>query len=110
MKILTEVTSNKSRNSTSPYLQTQKSKEEFIETNTKYCKRIDLKITEQDKTIPIMYWLPKMHKAPIGARFIVASKNCSNKLLSDVIFTVFKMIFNHVESFLIEKVHFAYAL
>ena len=46
-----------------------------------------------------MYWLTKMHKTPIGARFIVASKNCSTKPLSDVTSKVFKMIFHHVESF-----------
>ena len=26
-----------------------------------------------------MYWLPKMHKTPISARFIVTSKNCIGK-------------------------------
>ena len=40
-----------------------------------------------------------MHKIPIDARFIVTSKNCSTKSLSDVISKGFKMIFNHVESF-----------
>ena len=34
----------------------------------------NLKITEQDKTLPIMYLLPKTHKTPVGARFIVVSK------------------------------------
>ena len=26
---------------------------------------------------PIMYWLRKMHKTPIGSKLIVASKTCS---------------------------------
>ena len=46
-----------------------------------------------------MYWLPKLHKAPIGARFINASKNCSTKPLSVVISKTFKMLFKHVENF-----------
>ena len=46
-----------------------------------------------------MYWLLKMHKTPIGAIFIVASKNFSTKPLSDVISKVFKVIFNHDERF-----------
>ena len=46
-----------------------------------------------------MYWLPKMHKTPIGCRFIIASKQCSTKPLTKVISIVFKMIFNTVESF-----------
>ena len=46
-----------------------------------------------------MYWLPKLHKAPIGARFINASKNCSTKPLSVVISKTFKMLFKNVENF-----------
>ena len=46
-----------------------------------------------------MYWLPKIHKTPIGARLAIASKNYSTEPLSDVISIVFKMIFNHVETF-----------
>ena len=46
-----------------------------------------------------MYCLPKMHNTPIGARVIDASMNCSTKPLSNVISKVFKMTFNHVESF-----------
>ena len=46
-----------------------------------------------------MYWLPKMHKTPVGARFIVASYYCSTNPLSDTISQIFIMIFNTVESF-----------
>ena len=96
---ITGISPNQNKDLTSTYSQTQKSKEEHIETNIKYCKTCDLKTTEQDKTLPIMYWLPKMYKTPIGARFIVASKNCSTKPLPYIISKVFKMILNHVESF-----------
>ena len=96
---ITGISPNQNKDLTSTYSQTQKSKEEHIETNIKYCKTCDLKTTEQDKTLPIMYWLPKMYKTPIGARFIVASKNCSTKPLPYIISKVFKMVFNHVESF-----------
>ena len=46
-----------------------------------------------------MYWLPNMHKTPIGARFIVVSKNCITKPPSDITSKIFKIIFNTVESF-----------
>ena len=46
-----------------------------------------------------MYWIPKMHKNPIGARFIIASTNSSNKPLSKMISNVFKMIFKQIENF-----------
>ena len=98
--MLADVSPNKNKNST--YSQTQESKDRIIKTNIKYCKKFGLKITEQDKTLPIMYWLPKMHKTSIDARFIVASKSCITKPLSEMISKVFKMIFNHVEVF-VEK-------
>ena len=46
-----------------------------------------------------MYWLPKIHKTPVGARFIVASYYCSTNSLSDTISKIFIMVFNTVESF-----------
>ena len=49
-----------------------------------------------------------MHKTPIGTRFIVASKNCSNEPLSDIISKFFKMIFNH--KIFIKKVYLTYVL
>ena len=62
-------------------------------------RTFDLIITGLDKLLPILYWLPKMHKTPIGARFIVASNYCSTKPLSDTTSKLFKMILNTVESF-----------
>ena len=53
--VLAEVSLNINKNLTSPYSQTQNSKEELIKTDIKYCKKFYLKITEQDKTLSIMY-------------------------------------------------------
>ena len=50
-------------------------------------------------TLPIMYWMPKLHKDPIGARFIIASKFSCNKPLSKVLALVYQMIFGQVQSF-----------
>ena len=54
-KQLAEVSPNKNENSTSSYSQTQKSKEDTLKTNIKYSKTPNLKLTEQDKTLPIIY-------------------------------------------------------
>ena len=83
----------------STYSKATISKENIIENNIKYCKKFGLNVTEGQKDLPIMYWLPKMHKTPIGARYIVASKECSTKPLTKVISNVFKMIYSHVENF-----------
>ena len=46
-----------------------------------------------------MYWIPKLHKNPVGSRFIIASKNCSTKPLSKAVSNVFKLIYSHIENF-----------
>ena len=46
-----------------------------------------------------IYWLSKIHKTLVGARFIVASYYCSTNSLSDTISKYLKMVFNTVESF-----------
>ena len=51
------------------------------------------------KTLPFMYWLPKMHYSPPRCRFIVASSSCSTKPLSRLASSVYKHIFNQVHNF-----------
>ena len=34
---------------------------------------------KKKKTLPIIYWVPKMHKKATSARFIIESKLCSTK-------------------------------
>ena len=63
------------------------------------CKQFGLELTEKMKTLPIMYWTPKMHKNPVGCRFIIASKTCSTKPLSCAVSMVFKVLYKHVENF-----------
>ena len=41
-----------------------------------------IKVPDSMIDIPLIYWIPKMHKNPIGKRFIAGSKLCSIKLLS----------------------------
>ena len=47
--------------------------------------------------IPLIYWIPKMHKNPIGSRFIAGSKFCSIKLLSKNFSKALKLILNHMK-------------
>ena len=49
--------------------------------------------------LPNMDWLPKMHKTPIKARFIVAAPKCSVKPLSKAITKIFKMFLNKIEAY-----------
>ena len=46
-----------------------------------------------------MYWIPKLHKNPLGSPFIIASENCSTKPLSKAVSNVFKFIYSQIENF-----------
>ena len=81
------------------YKITTKNQEEIMFENQELCKMLKVKLSDEYNSIPNMYWIPKMHKNPIGARFIIASTNSSNKPLSKMISNVFKMIFKQIENF-----------
>ena len=46
-----------------------------------------------------MYWIPKMHKNPSGARFIVRSKICSVKQIFNSVSSIFKLAYYQFENF-----------
>ena len=49
--------------------------------------------------LPSIYWLPKMHKNPSGAGFIIAGKKCINKKLTQHVTSAFKLCFKQVEGY-----------
>ena len=84
-KILSKVGKYSNIQSNSVYSKANLSKDDIIKNNENYCQKFDLKLTDKDRSVPIMYWFPNLHNIPIGARFIIASKNYSTKQLSGVI-------------------------
>ena len=81
------------------YVPSSVSKEEIIDDNSEYSKKLKADISEKDHCLPSMYWLPKKHKTPTGTRFIIASKHCCTKKISTAVSLVFKLIYNQVENF-----------
>ena len=49
---------------------------------------------EEFNCLPCIYWLPKMHKIPSGARLIIAGKKCVNKQLSKHVTFAFKLCYS----------------
>ena len=58
-----------------------------------------LKNSEKFDCLPCIYWLPKMHKIPSGARFIVAGKKCINKQLSKHVTSAFKLCYSQIDAY-----------
>ena len=45
------------------------------------------------------YWLPKMHKTPVGSRFIAASSSCTTKPLSKLLTSCLNLIIQHFKEY-----------
>ena len=79
---------------------TNKTALQVINDNIEYSERLGFEIEgEREKSLPIIYWLPKFHKNPIAPRCIVASKSCSTKKISHAVSSCFKVILSQIENF-----------
>jgi len=81
------------------YQQVNSSQEQIINENIKFAKSLKINVSDTDHKLPLIYWIPKMHKTPTGKRFIIASKQCSTKQISASVSQVFKLIYRQVENF-----------
>lgn len=81
------------------YTAVERLKKEIIFDNTLYQNHMGMEVNDKEKTLPSMYWLPKMHKTPIGSRFIIASKFCATKPLSQNLSIVFKLLYNQIQNY-----------
>ena len=64
-----------------------------------FLKTCDLKTDEKMHKLPSMYWIPKLHKNPIGERFIIASPECSIKPLLKDVTCILKLLQNNVSNY-----------
>ena len=53
----------------------------------------------ENHQLPNMYWMPKMHKNPIKARFIIASPKSSIKHLARSITPIFHLFFRQIQTY-----------
>ena len=81
------------------YAPTKKHADEIIFENIEICNKLNIEVEDKHQTLPIIYWIPKLHKKPIGARFIIASKYSCNKPLSKITSNIFRMIYKQVKNF-----------
>ena len=86
-------------NGSETYEKAERSKDEIIDDNRVYSEKLGFNLSEKERDLPTMYWIPKMHKNPIKHRFIVASKSCSTKQLSTAVSNTFKLIHRQTENF-----------
>ena len=57
----------------------------------------NIKVSDAMKEIPLIYWIPKMHKSPVGSRFIAGSRICALKPISKAFSKALKLVLNHLK-------------
>ena len=73
--------------------------ENIIQGHCTYLSNLKLSVDDTNKCIPNIYWIPKLHKNPSKARFIIAAPKCSLKPLSKAITSVLKLMFSQLQSY-----------
>ena len=66
---------------------------------TKFLNRYRLYVNEENRCLPHIYWLPKLHKNPTKARFIILALKCFLKPLLASITAFFKILFHQIEDY-----------
>jgi len=62
-------------------------------------KNYNIKISDKDSSIPLLFWIPKLHKNPYKSRFIAGASNCTTKQLSVEVTLCLKTIRNHFSKY-----------
>ena len=78
---------------------TNKTEEQIIKTHITNLKKFKHTIDVEMKKLPLMYWIPKIHKTPTKSRFIVAGVKCTVKPLAKSITTVLKKFYEQIENY-----------
>ena len=86
-------------NASPTYKLSEEDPDNVIHNNALLCEKFGISLEERLRTLPFMYWMPKMHYSPPRARFIIASSSCSTKPLSQITSSIFKHIFNQIRNF-----------
>ena len=59
----------------------------------------DIKLQQKEKSLPQIYWIPKLHKTPYKARFIEGSSSCTTTRLSKLITECLKLVRTHCTAY-----------
>ena len=80
--MLDVVVSELSLNMPNTYVETNTTCGALIARHLDDTLRWNIAIPSEWQQLPSLYWLPKLHKNPYGARFIAACNTCTTKPLS----------------------------
>ena len=78
--------------SKSTYQRTAFSKDEILANHRSVLSSFAIDTVGKDTDLPLLYWIPKLHKDPNKQRFIAGSSSCSTKPLSKLLTSILTTI------------------
>ena len=78
--------------SNSTYKRSTFSKEEILANHRSVLSSFGVNTNNNDTNLPLLYWIPKLHKNPYKQRFIAGSSKCSTKALSVLLTSILTTI------------------
>ena len=83
----------------STYASCQMSSEDIVSTHDTFMKSLSIKLSDDDKRLPYLYWAPKLYESPVKHRFIAGSSKCTTKQLSSLLSKILTIIKTGLEKY-----------
>ena len=74
-------------------------KKQIIKEHKTFLSKLKIELKQNMENLPLMYWIPKMHKNPVGFRFIIASPQCTLKHLAKDLTAIFRLFYKKIERY-----------
>ena len=99
LEVVIRELNNNNKTGPKTYVECNDSMSTLLKEHLKYMRTNTINIPEEMIQLPTFYWLPKMHKTPIGSRFIAASSSCTTKPLSKLLTSCLNLIIQHYKEY-----------
>ena len=87
------------KNVNDTYEPISESSSDIISSHRIFLSEYEHQMKEGMDCLSSMYWIPKMHKSPVGERFIIASPKCSLKPLLKDATSILKLFQKQIQSY-----------
>ena len=67
-------------------------KEEILDNHRSVFSSFGISTKKEELDLPLLYWIPKLHKCPYKQHYIARSANCSTKLLSKLLTVILSVV------------------
>ena len=83
---------DENNNDNNTYERINENEAEVMQNQINFLQSMNIPVKPESQNLPFIYWIPKFHKNPVKARFIVSSSVCATKELARLISKALKLI------------------